>query len=254
MALFTDGPPATVGDLKRHESSILEAARSEGIDLQTKLELAAEEVGDEILTFLLGREERDPHAGRRRAMGLKSVAATQTVRRWHALHTLAMVYRDAYNSQLNDRFEGKWREYARLAAAAGRQAFEIGIGVVRDPVERASSPEAGWTAGSNASETYYLRVSWVDGAGREGAASLVTTYETPAGSQLTVKAVNAPANAAGWNVFAGSSASTLAQQNGALLSPGETWTLAGGLAAGRAPGEGQAPDVFVVWETVLRRG
>jgi hypothetical protein len=100
-----------------------------------------------------------------------------------------------------------------------------------------------------------VQVSWLNSQGQEGAPSEVTTFESPEGSLLVVQAVNPPANATGWNVFVGMTESTLMQQNGAPLTVGDSFTLsAAGVVTGRAPGQGQSADVYVVGGSLLRRG
>ena len=63
------------------------------------------------------------------------------MKRWHALHTLAIFYRDAYNNQLNDRYLAKWNEYLLLARGAQDVTTQYGIGLVTE------SDSAGGDAG-----------------------------------------------------------------------------------------------------------
>ena len=53
MALLVDGNPSQVTDLSNYESSIVEVAATEGIDLTAKLTVAALEVGLELQRFLV---------------------------------------------------------------------------------------------------------------------------------------------------------------------------------------------------------
>ena len=55
MALFTDGPPNAAIDLQKYENAILLVANMESIDLQGKMELAQDEIGNRILLFLRRR-------------------------------------------------------------------------------------------------------------------------------------------------------------------------------------------------------
>jgi hypothetical protein len=177
------------------------------------------------------------------------------MKRWHALHTLAVVYRDAYNNQLNDRYKNKWEEYRELARGAKERTLAFGIGLVAAPVPRAGTPVLGAAAGTLAAAIYYAQVSWVSATDHEGSASPATTFQTTDNSGLTVAAVNAPAIAAGWNVYLGLAISTLTLQNSAPLAIGETFTLAdSGLVSGLSPGDGQTADMFVTGGRILRRG
>ena len=142
MALFTDGSISTLADLRAYEHTIVEAAHIEGIDISEKLSLAQREIGLAITGFLLRRHsEIGPH---RR---LENVVVTEPMAHAHVLHTIALVYRDAYGTQLNDRYASKWREYRSLAEQALRGLFDIGIGLVSAPVPQASTPAIGSAPG-----------------------------------------------------------------------------------------------------------
>ena len=101
MALFTDGEVSTIEDLRGYDTQLLDVANIEGIDVTRKLQLAQDEISVELAT-LLARAARftvplDP--GR--------VVVTTPLKLWHTFLALELVYRDAYGSQLNDRYAGK---------------------------------------------------------------------------------------------------------------------------------------------------
>lgn len=265
MALFTDGTPNSVEALRRYETAILDVATTEGIDLEVKLSLAADEVGDEVLGYLLAQGPRDPQAAilggifgfylLRRTVGLTTVVVTPQMRRWHAFHTLAAVYRDAYNNQLNDRYQGKWQQYIAAAREARRQALDYGIALVQNPVAKAAAPLLSATPGILPGAVYYVSIAWVNGQGQEGCPSDPTTFQTGAGTQLTVQAPTATAGPMAWNVYAGTAADGLSLQNDTPLAAGTFWVMpASGLTAGRQPGDGQQADMFVTHDRVLPRG
>ena len=245
MALFTDGTPARIADLEKQESGVQEVAKTEGIDLETKLELGAEETADELLDFLLARGAQDPRAGERRRAGVGDVVVSRGVRRWHALHTLALVYRDAYFSQLHDRYRPKWEEYRRRARETKEELLRIGVGVVRRPLARPDRAVVSSGPGSQGSQLFYVRVSWTGPAG-ESAPSECIAYQTAPGSALQVEApAGPPSEATGWNVYVGATEAT-ARQNASPLPLGGVFVLApGGPVSGPAAGEGQGADVFV---------
>jgi len=258
MALLTDGNPNDTEALRIYEAAILDVVNVETIDLDAKLCLATVEISQDVMEVLLGHTGRQPSSpvgGDRRKIGVSDVVVSPQMKRWHALHTLAVVYRDVYNNQLNDRYKNKWEEYRELARGAKERTLEFGIGLVAAPVPRAGMPVLGATAGTLAGTIYYAQVSWVAAAGQEGSASPATTFQTADGSALTVAAVNAPAVAAGWNVYLGPTVSTLTLQNSTPLAIGVTFTLPGsGLVNGATPGDGQAADMFVTGGRILRRG
>src|SRR5690242_20632984 len=121
MALLTDGDVSTIEDLKSYESAILELANTEGIDLTAKAKLASSEIAAELAPFLA----REGHAA---DLARNGVVVTPSLRLWHMVQTLCVVYRDAYHSQLNDRYKAKWNEYQRLAHRIRGLAFDTGIG------------------------------------------------------------------------------------------------------------------------------
>src|SRR5260370_23923411 len=127
MAPFTDGPIHTSGELQNYDTAILNVASTEGIDVTSKGILAQEEIATELLLFLNRNSNFDPQYLVRRRIGVGDVVLTPPLRRWHAYETLALVYRDAYNNQLNDRYQGKWKEYAEFASNAAETLFEAGF-------------------------------------------------------------------------------------------------------------------------------
>jgi hypothetical protein len=245
MALFSDGAISTVGELMAYESALLEVARIEAIDLTAKLGLANEELAVELEAFLA----RDDSG-----FSLGQVVVSDALHKWHTFRTLGLIYRDAYNRQLNDRYEGKWKEYDRLASWAQRALYDTGVGMTMNPIPRAGVPAISSVAALAAAATYYLSVSWRAGLA-EGAASEVTAWEAAEGTAPVVAAGNPPANATGWNVYAGYGDSGLTRQNDAPLGLAETWTApASGLREGAPLGNGQAPELFLRPRSVFLRG
>jgi len=258
MALFTDGPLNGLQDLQHYENSILEVAGIEGIDLGAKLSLAQDDLKNQLMLFILRHPLRDMKATIRRSIGLLDVIVTSALKQWHALVTLAAIYRDAYNNQLNDRYLGKWNEYQRLGQIASTDYLQLGVGIVADPIAKAASPIltplAGAGAGAGAGGSYFVAVSWINNEGQEGAPSDVQAGTAEAGTQLEVAAVNPPPNAANWNIYAGTTASNIALQNSLPIPAGNTWMLPSIVVAGAAPGAGQVPEQFLVHDRLLQRG
>src|SRR5579864_2372215 len=117
--LLTDGNPNDTDALTVYESAILNVAHTESIDLSVKLTLGTEEISEEVVDILLDHARAfDPLSTVRRRIGVSDVVVTAQMKRWHALHTLAIVYRDAFNNQLNDRYQVKFEEYRELERCA----------------------------------------------------------------------------------------------------------------------------------------
>ncbi len=248
MALFTDGNISNLADLEGYDSAVLDVAKTEAINLSTKLRLAETELGLQIEAFLLRKSTL------RSRQRLDQVVATEALHRWHTLHTLALAYGDAFNSQFNDRYEGKWKEYVRLSKDAGELFFRGGVGMVSRPIPRAKPPVISLVApGSTAPTTYIVQVAWRSAGGATGAASEEVAVVAQNGEQLEILAIDPPAGAAFYDVFAGFVAGETARQNPSPTPAGTAFTLLG-VVDGPRPGAGQAPDFFLYLNRVLQRG
>ena len=262
MALFTDGPISRGQDFQNYESGILDVANTENIDLTAKGATAQQEIGDEILLFLLRRATRDPQviwwdpsALQRRRIGTGDVVVSEPLSRWHALRTLALFYRDAYFNQLNDRYQAKWQEYSQRQQDASDTFFQIGVGLVFTPTPKPSAPTLATVAGTGGADSYIVQITWVNAQQQEGAPSDPVTADTANGTQLTVIAPAAPINVTGWNVYAGDAVNAITLQNAVPIPAGQNWTMPStGLAAGVAPGNGQTPDRWLINDRLIQRG
>jgi hypothetical protein len=229
MALFTDGPVSTIEELAGHDSQLLNVATVEGIDVTTKLELAQEELGIELETLLERRL-------------LDKVVVTPPMRLWHAYLSLEMVYRDAYNNQLNDRYGNKRDEFRDLARWAMDRLIRLGVGLVEHPVPKAAEPNVTPTPGPLADGTYYVTVAWVNAANEEGGSANAVNVTTTS-STFVVNPRHAPQVAVGWNVYAGVDPEHLVRQNTTPNPLVSTWVQPEALATdGNRPGTGQAPN------------
>ena len=254
MALFTDGPISDAADLQEYENAILNVASTEGIDLGSKIRLAQQELAQELLLFLYRRApRRDSPLVTRTSRGVKDVVVTDSLRQWHAHKSLALVYRDAYYNQLNDRYQGKWSEYELLAKGSQQKCFQIGVGLVAEPVPKACPPVLSTVAGVAAGGMFYVATTWVSGSGQEGAASDTAQLTTLDGQELVVATTDAPSIAAGWNVYVGTSPGALSLQNQSPLAINSSWTMTG-LISGSPPAKGQQATWFVVDQRVIERG
>ena len=260
MALFNDGPISTAADLQQYENSILTVASTENIDLGSKITLAQEDLANEVVLFLLRRPfsfEYLPWGNSPGPAGLRDmtdVVVTDPMRKWHVHRTLALVYRDAYNNQLNNRYQGKWVEYENLAKVSARIYFQIGVGLVADPVPQAAAPTVSSVVGTAAGGTFYVAVTWVGATGQEGAPSEFAQLGTSNGQQLFVTVGNPPQNVTTWNVYVGETPTTLTLQNLDPVAASMGWTMTSGLNAGVALPTGQQPTWFAVDHRVIERG
>ncbi len=260
MALFMDGPACTITELTEEDSGLLATAESVGINVTAKLRLAMGELRSELEAWLIR-----PRASMSAVPGLAwsqparvtQVVVTPELKRWEKMQALSMVYRDAYFSQLVDRYQGKWDEYAKLARYARDQFMANGIGLVSDPVPVADVAVLGTMTvpSQQAGGMFYASVAWVNAMGQEGAASAAASITVPAGSVMTLMAENAPPNATGFNVYVGTVPAMMPLQNSALLPVGGSFTYLPGMSSSnQMAGTGQKPDYVRPLPRTLLRG
>jgi hypothetical protein len=245
MALFTDGDISSIEDLRGHDTQLMEVANIEGIDVTKKLQLAHEEISVEV-AMLLGRLSIPPAAD--------SVVVTAPVKLWHTFLTLELVYRDAYRSQLNDRYQGKRDEYHGMVKWAYEKLIQSGLGIANDPVGRATPPNVQICSGGLASGTYYVAAGWTNASGVTGAASTPATIDVAA-SSFTVQASSSRANVKGWNVYVGMTPLSLTQQNDSPMRKDQIWVQPDTIKTdGKPAGMGQAPDYVLPVPRTIQRG
>jgi hypothetical protein len=247
MALFTDGDVSSIEDLRGYDTQLLDVANTEGIDVTRKLKLAQDEIAAEITAMLARR------AWFKAPVDPGRVVVTPPLKLWHMFLSLELVYRDAYRSQVNDRYAGKRDEFHGMVKWAWDKLIEIGLGLLDDPVARAATPHVLPAAGG-LDGTYYVAAAWTNAAGAEGSSSIPATIDI-AGGSFAVQTGGGPANAKGWNIYAGTSPTTLTRQNDRPLAPGETWLQPSAISTSGPPAScGQAPDYLLPVPRTIQRG
>lgn len=259
MALFTDPNVITLDDLLQFEASLVQISTTHAIDVETKITLAVNAISDKLMLWLLNSGGSDPQFVQRRILGLSTVVVTPTLYRWLCFDSLSRFFAEAYNVQLNTRFQGKWTEYQKEAQQASDMVFMSGVGIVYNPLPRPAMPAVNITSGNTLAESLFVETTWVDRVGSESAPSPVSGELLGNFSSLAVAPVAScgiiPAAATGWNVYARTSNSSLSLQNSSALPLTSTWQLpALPLVPGRMPGDGQLPDFYIALTRRIQRG
>ncbi len=254
MALFTDGI-STIQDLMGQDSSVLTAAQTENIDLNTKLTLAQQDLGIELTTLLQRSNTYDWQFWLQPDPQLGNIVVTPPLQLWHIFHTLTLVYQDVYFNQLNDRYKGKRDQFQQLAKWAADKLVQTGLGVAADPLPKAASPQLTSIPGGQTGMTFCCCISWLNAEGQEGQASEPNTLAVTDGTVLVVEPVSQPVNATAWNVYVGSLPTAMTLQNPAPLPTGQVWVQVEPVSpTGQFPGMGQAPDYLRALPRVIQRG
>jgi hypothetical protein len=259
MALFTDAGVVTINDLLRYESTLVQVASAHDINVDTKIELALNGIGDRLLLWLLNIGASDPQFLTRRRIGLSTVVVTDPLRRWIVIESLSRVFAEAFNLQLNTRFQGKLSEYQQEAKSAADFAFQSGIGIVFNPLPEPALPLVSAQTGSSSAAALFIQTTWVDIKGCESAPTPVNGVVLDAGSGISVAmaegSMNAPPAAVGWNVYIGIDQGAATRQTTTPQRIGSTWQLpASGVTSGSLAGQGQMPNFFIRTSRQILRG
>jgi hypothetical protein len=259
MALYTDAQTVTLNNLLPFEGSLGQVAAAHGINVDQKIALADRSVGETLMLLLKDTGMSDPQWLSRRVIGLSTVVITPPLYRWLCFESLSQFFAEAYNVQLNTRFQAKWKQYQDAARSASDQTIHAGLGIVFKPLPKPLMPEVSVQQGIAPAEPFYVQTSWVDSLGNEGAASpingLVVNSQSSITVQMTEGALQAPPAAFGWNVYVGTATNAITRQNGNPLLIGSTWSLpTTGIVSGVMPSHGQDPQVIVRIARQVRRG
>ncbi len=259
MALFTDAGAVSLDDLLQFETSLVQVASSHGINVDTKINLATGAIADKLLLWLLDVCASDPQFVNRRVLGLSTVVLTPSLQRWLCFESLSRFFAEAYNVQLNTRFQGKWTEYQAESTQAEQMLFMSGVGIVYAALPKPMMPSVLVGTGNLPGQAIFIQTAWVDVTGNEGALSPVNGLVVPDQASIAVSmaepAGNVPQAAAGWNVYTSSSAIDLTRQNLTPLPIGSTWQLpTTGIVDGPDPIDGQLPQFYITLSKQIKRG
>ena len=250
MALLTDSGIVGLDDLTQFESGLVQISSTHGIDIDTKIKLATDEIGAKVLLFLLRAGPSDRQWNNPAKLGLSNVIVTPALFKWICNDALAKAFAEAYNVQLNTRFQGKWIEYQKQADAASEIVFASGIAVVSDPLPKPLLPALQLSQGSLPAQSVFVQVSWTDMLGQESAPSPINGVNLTGFTGLEVtmseQPASIPSRAVGWSVYASNSQQGLTRQNLDPIPFGSSWRIpANGLITGLTSPGGQLPSYFV---------
>jgi hypothetical protein len=259
MALFTDAGIVTLDDLLQFEASLVQIASSHGINVETKIQLSADAISDKLLLWLLRAGASDPQYLNRRLLRLSTVVVTSVLKRWMCFEALSRFFAEAYNVQLNTRFQGKWNEYKAQASEASELVFMSGLGVAYNALPKPTTPLVSVQDGIAPAVAIFVEAAWVDTHGNESAVSPVNGLILDGASSIAVAmaegAFNAPPTAVGWNVYAGTDEDDLTRQNSTPLPIGSTWQLPStGFVDGPQALDGQQPNYYIILPRISQRG
>lgn len=259
MALFTDSAVVTLDDLLPFEVSLAQVASTHAIDVDTKINLALTNIGNKLRMWLYSMAPTQPLWMTTSYVNLSTVVVTPTLFNWICMESLNRFFAEAYNVQLNTRFQAKRIEYQKDAAGAEQLFFATGLGCVFNPLPKPELPLVSVQDGTASAQAIFVQTAWVDVHGAESALSPVNGQVLNGANSIAVAmaegASGAPGAAVGWNVYASASETGLSLQNSSPLAIGSVWQLPStGLIAGSAPQNGQQPQYHIGLAHQIRRG
>ncbi|MCC6261971.1 MAG: hypothetical protein IT169_00215 [Bryobacterales bacterium] len=257
MALLTDRDWITVRDLLAWENDLLETADRERVDLETKMELGADEVRTETETEVdaILRSGAEGGSGNTGAIAsIANVVATPGLLRWAHARTLALFYFECWGRQLNDRFRRKFEHYREQAEAAKQDYLQRGIGVVDLPLPRPAALSGSPGSGALPAGSYYFAGAWTNTRGQQSSLGALATAVLENAAGLVLEAPSAPVSASGWNVYLGNTPDQLYRQNTAPIALGSAWPQATALDLSAPFLTGQMPDRYLRPQRIFHRG
>src|ERR1700761_6337264 len=186
MALFTDADIVTLDDLVQFETALVQVASSHNINVDTKIQLATNAISDRLMLWLLNVGASDPQWSNRRILGLSTVVVTPTLQRWLCFDSLSRFFAEAYNVQLNTRFQAKWTEYQTATKDAAEMVFMSGVGIVYNPLPKPALPLVAVENGTVSPQALYIQTAWTDSQGDESALSPVNCVILDGTSSIVV--------------------------------------------------------------------
>lgn len=201
------------------------------------------------------------------------------LKQWVESKALSILYRSVLNRKVDDRYQDKFDRFVDQMEIYWARLLDNGIPIVYIPLPcpgASLEPNAGsWlitqAAGAGTAGTYYVAITWTaagyvsstDKGNAESGPSAVLAFATTGTNVLVVNitSLNPPAGhpvsvgyadgqtpyatAAGWNVYAGATATSMTLQNASPIPIAtKTYTFsAAPTASGSLMGDGQYPDI-----------
>lgn len=235
MSLLVDRTSPTVQDLLRIDGSLLDVASIEGIDLDSKLGIAREEVAYKVLAILVESGES--------ADTLESVVVTEPMHRWIALKTVSLCFRDGHFRHLSDRYKEKWTLYERLSHEAYDDLMRLGLGRTANPMPRPSVGAISKGSGSLEDGSYLIAFSALNAWDEESEVSECASIYLSMAEGIHAEMPILPPQAVAWNVYVGRTQESLQKQNSTPLAIGTSIEVQV-LENYGSPSTGQAPALY----------
>jgi hypothetical protein len=272
MALFTDTGLIGISDLEVYEATLTQVASTHNINIASKTTIALGSIGDRLLARLLrsgagtGPWTNPAGVGLFNILSLgpqsnwrftlNNVVVTPQLQRWICYEILSQIFSEAYNVQLNNRFKEKWMDYTSRAQDTEQNYYDLGVGVVYDPLPQPPAAQVSASTGPIQTGIITVQTAWTDGASSESTLSpLIPVTLSDMSSIVVTNPGVAPRGAAGWNLYIGANGLAPALQNATPVPAGAPWfNPAIGIVTGKAPLNGQQPDCYVIDAQRIQRG
>jgi len=255
MALLTDKSPSYVEDLISYDSGILEVAKNESVNLESKLGVAWEALQLEVDAFLLHHSGSHQKGVGSAGPSSAGVVVNTAMRRWHALQTLTLVYTDLYGSQRNNRYQVKANQFERMTRDAKELVLLTGLGLVWKPIPKAPKPNVMPEGTGSLTGTFLLQTQYCGTQVESGAPSEEVPVVVAGAAALRISLNHSQSHpAAGYHVYLRTPDRNWGRQTSSPVASNEAWLFGGQLVQGQEAGEGQAPDYQIRLQRILPKG
>jgi hypothetical protein len=253
MALLKDQPITCLTDWIAYDTKLTILSEQESTSIEAKSRLAQNEIETQVTSFLLRQSGLSDFAARDL---LSQIVVTEPLARWHSLLTLSLFYSDIACLQNNTLHRDQARFYDLKAEAARIQLFETGVGIVNQPIPKASLPFVVLVPGPNAPRFLRAQVRFVADTGAVGALSSEFNLDLTNGESAQLSFASLPDNVSGWLLFLGETSDLLLQATPSPVAAAVNVDVTPGLPALGAPvanPEAQLPDRYIINSTQIWR-
>ncbi|MBM3758870.1 MAG: hypothetical protein FJW36_01355 [Acidobacteria bacterium] len=253
MALIKDQPISCLTDWMAFDSKLSILSEQESTSIESKSRLAQNEIETQVTSFLLRQSGLSESASRQL---LDKVVVTEPLSRWHSLLTLSLFYVDVASMQNSALHREQAKYYEAKAKEASDQLFEVGVGVVYQPIAKAPVPLVVISAGSNPSRFLRGRIRLVDIDGAVGTLSEEFLVDMTSGETAELSVDSLPPRVLGWILFLGESSESLRESIISPVPAGTARSITPDMPNPAAPlvrKSAQSPDRFIRYTTELWR-
>lgn len=253
MALLKDQPISCLAEWMAYDTKLSILSEQEVTSIEAKSRLAQNEIETQVTSFLLRHSGLSENVARQ---ATEKVVVTEALSRWHSMLTLSLFYIDLASLQNSALHRDQSRFFETKAEAAKDQLFDVGLGIVNQPLSKAPSPLLISGPGSGAQRILRGRIRFIDFDGAVGTPSPEFILDMSGGEAIELSVATLPSPAAGWLLYLGETSEPLYLSTPDAIAAGVTFIVTSDLPPLNGEvmnNQSQRPDRFIRYSTELWR-